>query len=68
MEYFVKRMDVPDWDSVDRAELKDTGWLEPAPVRAWAQLCHDGEDLYVRMEAEESPVPGYPHRTFGPGV
>ena len=56
MEYFVKRMDVPDWDSVDRVELKDTGWLEPAPVRAWAQLCHDGEDLYVRMEAEESPV------------
>lgn len=31
MEYFVKRMDVPDWDSVDRAELKDTGlgWSLP---------------------------------------
>lgn len=56
MEYFVKRIDALDWNGIDRVELKDTGWLESAPVRAWAQLCHDGENLYVRMEAEESLV------------
>lgn len=56
MEYFVKRVDVLEWTGVNRAELVHTGWLEPAPIRAWAQLCHDGESLYVRMEAEEAPV------------
>ena len=56
MEYAVKRMERPDWGRADRVELTDTGWLPPAPVRAWAQLCHDGENLYVRMEAEEAPV------------
>lgn len=56
MNYMVKRMDKPDWDCVEAVELTHTGWIEPAPVRAWAQLCHDGERLYVRMEAAESPV------------
>lgn len=56
MEYFVKRVTAPDWGAVERVELRHTGWLGPVPVRAWAQLCHDGEHLYVRMEAEESPV------------
>lgn len=56
MEYLVRYMDVPDWSRTERAELTHTGWLEAAPVRAWAQLCHDGENLYVRMEAEENPV------------
>ena len=56
MEYFVKRVDVLEWTGINRAELVHTGWLEPEPIRAWAQLCHDGENLYVRMEAEETPV------------
>lgn len=56
MKYTVRRMDKPDWSRVERVELTHTGWVDPAPVRAWAQLCHDGECLYVRMEAEESPV------------
>lgn len=56
MEYFVKRVDVLEWTGINRAELVHTGWLEPEPIRAWAQLCHDGENLYVRMEAEEAPV------------
>lgn len=56
MEYTVKKIPSVDWASVPRVELTHTGWLEPAPVRAWAQLCHDGERLFVRMEAEETPV------------
>lgn len=56
MEYMVKRMAAPDWDEVQRVKLTDVGWLPPAQVRAWAQLCHDGVTLYVRLEAEESPI------------
>lgn len=54
--YTVRRVREPDWAALPRAELFHTGWLPPCPVRAWAQLCHDGEALFVRMEAEESPV------------
>jgi len=56
MEYIVKRVDTPDWSCVEAVELAHTGWVEPAPIRAWAQLCHDGTRLYVRMEAEENPI------------
>ena len=54
--YRVPRGDGAHWDNIPRAELKETGWLEPAGVKAWMQLCHDGENLYVRLEAQESPI------------
>ena len=54
--YRVLRGDGAHWDNIPRAELKETGWLEPAGVKAWMQLCHDGENLYVRLEAQESPI------------
>ena len=54
--YRVRRGDGTCWEDIPRAELKETGWLEPAGVKGWVQLCHDGEKLYVRMEAEESPI------------
>lgn len=56
MEYEIRKMCEPDWDNIPRVELVHTGWLEPAPVRAWAQLCRVGETLWGRMEAEETPV------------
>lgn len=56
MEYIIKRTQIPVWDQIQPLELRHTGWLSPAPVNAWAQLCHDSENLYVRMEAEEAPV------------
>lgn len=56
MEYLVKKISIPDWNEAERLELRHTGWLSPVPVRTWAQLCWDGEDVFVRMEAEESPV------------
>ena len=54
--YRVLRGDGAHWENIPRAELKETGWLEPAGVKAWLQLCHDGENLYVRLEAQESPI------------
>ena len=54
--YTVSYLPQPDWSRVPAAELRHTGWLEPCAVRAWAQVCHDGENLWVRMEAEEAPV------------
>ena len=46
----------PDWDTVPAIELTETGWLEPCGIQAKAQVCHDGENLWVRMEAVESAI------------
>ena len=54
--YFVPRTDGADWSVPERVSLAHTGWLPPCPVAAWAQACHDGQRLCLRMEAEESPV------------
>ena len=54
--YFVPRTDGPDWSGPERVSLAHTGWLPPCPVAARFQACHDGLNLYLRMEAEESPV------------
>ena len=56
MEYKVKKVASVDWSEISPVELTHTGWLEPAPIRAWAKLCHDGENLCVRMEAEEENI------------
>ncbi len=45
-----------NWDAVPAVELHHTGWLAETPIRAWAQLCRDDHALWVRMEAEESPL------------
>ena len=54
--YLVSRTDGADWSVPERVPLAHTGWLPPCPVKAWFQACHDTSCLYVRMEAEESPV------------
>lgn len=54
--YTILYQSAPNWDIVPAVELRHTGWLDEAPVRAWAQLCSDDTALWVRMEAEESPV------------
>ena len=54
--YVVKRAAVPDWAACEKVELAHQPWLAPCAVRAWAQACHDGENLYVRMEAEEENI------------
>lgn len=55
-KYTAAHMPEPDWEKVPAVELTDAGWLKPADIRAKAQVCLCGEDLWVRMEAEESPI------------
>lgn len=54
--YHIIRMDKPDWNAVEKAELVHQPWLTPCAIRAWAQACHDGEKIYIRMEAEEAHI------------
>ena len=54
--YSVPRMEQPDWALVPVAKLAHQPWLAPCGVEAQAQLCHDGERLYVRMMAKEQVV------------
>lgn len=54
--YRVMRLSAPDWEKVPAISLSHTGWLPPCAVSARAQLCHDGQTLFVRMEAEETAI------------
>lgn len=54
--YLVSRTAGADWSVPERVPLAHTGWLPPCPVKAWFQACHDGERLYLRLEAQEHPV------------
>ena len=54
--YNILRQTMVNWEAIPAVELHHTGWLEQAPVRAWAKLCCDDHAIWVRMEAEESPV------------
>lgn len=54
--YSVKRMERLEWSAVPAVELAHTGWLEAGAVEAKAQLCCVGDDLWVRLEAKESPI------------
>ena len=54
--YRVPRTAGADWSVPMRVPLTHTGWLPPCPVAARFQSCHDGERLYLRLEAEERPV------------
>ena len=54
--YTVQKVSAPDWAAVPAAALAHQPWLEPCAIEAKAQACHDGERLYVRMEAKESAI------------
>ena len=54
--YTVKKVSAPDWNAVEAVEMTHQPWLEPCAISAKAQLCHDGENLYVRLEAEEANI------------
>ena len=46
----------PDWDAVPVLPIDQVLWKEDAGIRARGQLCHDGENLYVRLSADEEDV------------
>ncbi|MBQ4608782.1 MAG: carbohydrate-binding family 9-like protein [Clostridia bacterium] len=56
MEYVVRKVASVNWDEIEAVELVHQPWLVPCAVGAKAQACHDGEKLYVRMEAEEENI------------
>lgn len=56
MEYRVARVNAPDWNAIEAVELTHQPWLEPCNIEAKAQLCHDGENLYVRMQTKETNI------------
>ena len=56
MEYAVNRVEKPDWESVPAVTLQHTPWLTPNAVTAKAQLCHNGQTLFLRMQAQESEI------------
>lgn len=54
--YKVARVEKPDWEKIEAVALSHQPWLTPCDIAAKAQLCHDGENLYVRMEATEKNI------------
>lgn len=56
MQYTVVKVQTPDWNAVSAVTLCHTPWLTPCDIEAKAQTCHDGENLYVRMEAKEKNI------------
>ncbi len=45
-----------DWDSVPVLPIGNVLWTGDAGIRAWGQLCHDDENLYVRLSASEKDI------------
>ena len=56
MEYEIVRMQAPRWDAVPSVDLRHTGWLPPNAVCAAAQACHNGQTLFLRLEAQEPEI------------
>ncbi len=56
MRYEIPYMKTPDWARAPEIALRHTPWLPPCDVEAFAQACHDGERLHVRMRARERDI------------
>ena len=54
--YKVAHVQQLDWEKIEAVELVHQNWLAPCDIAAKAQLCHDGENLYVRMTAKEENI------------
>lgn len=44
------------WAQIPELEINTVLWTEPAPIRAWAQICYDDGALHVRLCAEEPHI------------
>ena len=56
----------PDWDRVPVIAVDKVMWTEDTGIRAWGQVCHDGENLYVRMRAAEGEIRAENFRPLSP--
>lgn len=52
----MRKMEQPNWETIQAVELNHTGWVTPCAISASVKACHDGENLYLRMEAEETDI------------
>ena len=55
--YVIRRVDgPPDWESVPMLPIDRVLWTEDTGIRAWGQLCCDGEGLCVHLWAAEKEI------------
>ncbi len=53
----IKKIPSPvNWDTVPVLPIDRVCWTPDCGIRAQAQLCYDGEHLYVRMTAQEADI------------
>ena len=45
-----------DWERIPAFAIDRVLWTEDTGIRAGGQLCHDGENLYVRLFAKEEEI------------
>lgn len=46
-----------DWESVSPLLINEVAWNKAAEgIEAWAQLCYDSENLYIRLSAKEKDI------------
>lgn len=46
----------PDWERVETLPIDHLLWTEPVDIAAWAKICYDAENLYVRLWAKEADI------------
>lgn len=56
VSYTIPFQETPDWSAVPVLDLHSCGWTPESGITAKAQLCHNADTLFVRMEAVESPI------------
>ena len=56
MHYKVHKVETPNWETIPEATLWHAPWRTPNSVEARAQLCHNGQVLFLRMEAKETDI------------
>ena len=56
MHYKVHKVEIPNWETIPEATLRHAPWRTPNSVEARAQLCHNGQVLFLRMEAKETDI------------
>lgn len=54
--YVARKMPAPDWDVLPTATLMHMPWGKRCFITAKAQACYNEDMLWVRLEAQESPI------------
>ncbi len=52
----VKVSEKTDWDKVNTLAIDNLHWTDSCDISAWAKICYDAENLYVRLWAKEAEI------------